>query len=226
MPSFFGTVGIVAAVVVVAFQALAVYNGEIGAAIAGCLFLLVAAFLIMLYFNHRIYYDDNGFTVKSFFGFKKRYKYGDITSAVLVNGSGLLYAGNKKITVETDFKCGLDFYVFVCEKYSEQHDGQNIPNGEKPTNDIFNGRSRDKGVSFIMVSVIVLLLSGGMAGLFVYMFVMGREDALPLMPVFGLLFFGAVAYTALCIKVGRNPTKYSKRLVDFLFQKGYIEYKD
>lgn len=106
----------------------------VAAAVLGA-FSLVGVVLIVAWLNCKIFYDEDGFTVKSFWGTKKRYCYQDVTGIKGLEevNNGLprdicLYVGKKKVKIDGASVGREAFIAFVQEQYRLCHNGAELPN--------------------------------------------------------------------------------------------------
>ena len=84
-------------------------------------FALLGNVLILAYVNCRIVYDEEGFTVKGFFGTTRRYSYQDITKIYRTSSDVKLYANDRKITVDLYASGATVFIKYVTKKWDELH---------------------------------------------------------------------------------------------------------
>lgn len=80
-------------------------------------FELLGVFIIMGYFNCKIFYNENTFIYKNFIGKKYEYTYDQIISCVYKNNTIHINTNNKKITISLAIADGAtEFYKFVQDK--------------------------------------------------------------------------------------------------------------
>lgn len=112
---------------------------------------MLCASLIVAYINCRIYYDEEGFTAKNFFGIKRRFSYDQITGIKGNMHETYLYMGKRRIMIDEFGVGGLDFIWFANKKYRKLH---KKPIPEQITKDIFNGNIRSPGeFLFVFISI-------------------------------------------------------------------------
>ena len=112
---------------------------------------MLCASLIVAYINCRIYYDEEGFTAKNFFGIKRRFSYDQITGIKGNMHETYLYMGKRRIMIDDFGVGGLDFIWFANKKYRKLH---KKPIPEQITKDIFNGNIRSPGeFLFVFISI-------------------------------------------------------------------------
>ncbi len=121
-------------------------------------FSLLGLFLILVYINWRIYFDDHGFTVKSILGIKHRYSYHDVTATRETKDGTYIYMGKKRTSVGKLDIGGKSFVAVVRKQYQTIH-GQQIPARSTLPNDIYKGNVEGGTVLFVMFCVIELILA-------------------------------------------------------------------
>ena len=82
-------------------------------------FCLFGVFIMLGYFNCRIYYDDDGFTHRNIIGIKKRYDYADVSGIRKSEKQTYVFVGKKKILVDAFAVGGHDFIKFINRKYNQ-----------------------------------------------------------------------------------------------------------
>lgn len=112
-------------------------------------FALLSSTLIVAYINCRIYYDENGFTARNFFGIKRKFTYDEITGIKEDMHEDYLYMGNRKVMIDSFSVGACEFLAFVHRKYRSINK-KNLPKILKTKRDIFNGNIQDSG-GFIFV---------------------------------------------------------------------------
>lgn len=155
----------------------------------GLAFLAISLFcstLITAYVNQRIYYDDEGFTAKSFFGVKRRYSYSDIEYTLgiiphdldkaiddenfddidyvldLMSEDIKLKIGKRKILVDQIAVGGIEFLAFAQKQYKLRNGGKPIPSRIKTTkcDAIFNGNVKNATAQVVIYIVVFVLWMG------------------------------------------------------------------
>lgn len=164
MPKVFFIVG------VIGFAALATatfFCGRIphmfGIAAGFAVLALPDLALIIAYFNQRIYYTDEMFVHKNFWGIKRLYRYGDITG-MRMDGDVSLFLGKRKIRVH-DKAVGKKEFVRCADKGYRRVYDISIPRLPRKKTDIFNGNIKNPGES-IAVGIILI---GGLALIYWFM---------------------------------------------------------
>lgn len=124
------------------------------------IFAAMGASLIVAYINCRIWYNEEGFTVRFFLGYKKTFSYGEIES---LNKS----AQNEKLKVRGctvrvgELPVGKrEFLAYARKQYRIAHGGKAIPVAPNPKWDIFNGHVDNPG-EFIFAYLFLLLFLPG-----------------------------------------------------------------
>ncbi len=195
-----------------------------------CLVLaMLSSFFIVAYFVCRTKYDEVGFVYRSFFGYKRSYRYEDITGIKYHPSEYRLYMGEKTLSLDKMQNGARDFVIYAEKQYASLHDGRRIPISKKEDRDIFKGNSPDKGVSYIVTYLLVLVLAIGLfAGALYYLF--GVAETITASTVVPVIFLGIpliiwIVYGIFAVKVGRNPKKYGMKIVSLFFADGYIRFK-
>ncbi len=192
--------------------------------------LVVSFFLggdiILGYFNCRVAYREEGFTVRNFWGVKRAYTYDQITGIQGTSKSRTirLHVGGKVVKLE-DFTVGREqFLAFAKKQYRKGHNGEAIP-VLPPKKDLFNGNveNPEEQIAVFLVVAVVFL-----AVLLFFLICLLMHDAgfegakgawigffiLTGMFCIWLITAGATLY------IQRNVQKFSKKFLKFLgFQK-------
>lgn len=202
-------------------------NGPPGV-IALCLgaSFLLGGDIILGYFNCRVAYREEDFTVRNFWGVKRTYTYDQITG---IQGTAKsrtirLHVGGKVVKLE-DFAVGREqFLSFAKKQYRKGHNGEAIP-VLPPKKDLFNGNveNPEEQIAVFLVVAVVFL-----AVLLFFLICLLMHDAgfegakgawigffiLTGMFCIWLITAGATLY------IQRNVQKFSKKFLKFLgFQK-------
>ncbi len=119
--------------------------------------------LIIAYFNQRIYYTDEMFVHKNFWGIKRLYRYEDITG-IRIDGDVNLFLGKRKVRIYDRAVGKKEFVRCAGEGYHRVYD-KGIPLVPRKKNDIFNGNIKNPGEA-IAVGIILI---GGMALIYWFM---------------------------------------------------------
>ncbi len=126
-------------------------------------FSLLCGVISMAHLNCRITYNEEGFTVKNFLGFKRTYTYDQITG-IRERPSfsdSLLYVGRRRVVVETMTKGGMEFEWHVRKRYRSLNGGRAIPEIKPKRGDLFNGHV-EEGAGLIFAYCLVGALCLGM----------------------------------------------------------------
>ena len=91
------------------------------------LFSLLGGSMIIGFVNCRIYYDDNGFISKNFFGIKRKYTYDQVTAIKENLHERILYVGKRRVLVDEFAVGGKEFISLVKKKYHTMHDRKSLP---------------------------------------------------------------------------------------------------
>lgn len=214
-------------------------NGPLGV-IALCLgaSFLLGGDIILGYFNCRVAYREEGFTVRNFWGVKRAYTYDQITGIQGTSKSRTirLHVGGKVVKLE-DFAVGREqFLSFAKKQYRKGHNGEAIP-VLPPKKDLFNGNVEnpvDQIAGYVIVTL-VLLAALVFFGWFLYRDRNNPEavrKGLTVLAIFGglsLIWIGVLVFN---VYVLRNPQKFSRRFLKFfgfrecIFKKGVLQKKE
>ena len=138
---------------------------EILPAVIFSILALLGIFLIIGYFNQRIYYSADKFVSSNLWGVKRTYSYGDITGIMGYgrNTDVKIYIGDKKIAIDRMAVGKKEFIEFALKRHRElKH--KNIPLlRAAKKKDLFNGNIANPGefiAVYIIIAVGVALLFG------------------------------------------------------------------
>ena len=122
------------------------------------IFSLLGVTLLVAYVNCRIWYDEEGFTAKNFFGIKRHFTYDQLTGFRKDRDIHILL-GKRKVVVDELSVGRREFIAFVKKEYRRRHDGNALPEVYRAKFDIFNGNVRDASgfiAAFVLVGVAML----------------------------------------------------------------------
>lgn len=121
------------------------------------IFVAMSASLIVAYINCRIWYEEEGFTVRFFLGYQRAFSYAEIEA---INRS----PQNEKLKVRGitvrvgELPVGKrEFLAFARKQYRIAHGGKAIPVAPQPKWDLFNGHVDEPG-QFLVAYLVILLL--------------------------------------------------------------------
>lgn len=124
---------------------------------------LLGTALTLAYINSRIFYDDDGFTARNFLGFKRRYKYSDMTAYRPLykknSSDGRIYVGRRSVLIDKSSIGGTKFISLAKKRYKSLT-GTALPEKSREK-DIFKGNIRNTG-EFIFAYVLVGIITLGM----------------------------------------------------------------
>ncbi len=277
-------------------------------------FVLLSLAILNAYGACRVFYDNEGFRVRSFFWRSRRYTYRELDGKEKHGGDVIYHMGKHRLCLEAVHVGRREFGALAEKNYTRLCGGNEIPLLPRATNDIFKGHSSDKGVSFIVTAVLVWgIVIGILIGIFfmlaptketdtelyetrardifyddrylvffgedgcLFKFKYGKElsdhelsrmqnesltlrgvfftpdqgepyvsvysieaagdeifgladydragrlEAIPLIILVGVMALAWLIVCVLSVIVGRNPEKYSPKLIHALFAKGYIQ---
>ena len=125
------------------------------------IFLFLPCSLIIAYCNCRIFYDESGFTAKSFFEIKRTYSYREITGIYGKAGDVQIFMGKRVVRIDEIADGKFEFIFFAQKQYGKWNNGKTIP--VVPPKDVFKGNvERGEGILFaylllILFCVVILI---------------------------------------------------------------------
>lgn len=142
---------------------------EIISAVIFSILALLGIFLIIGYFNQRIYYSADKFVSSNLWGVKRTYSYGDI-SGIMGYGRNTdvrIYIGDKKIAIDRMAVGKEEFIEFALKRHRElKH--KNIPLlRAAKKKDLFNGNIANPG-EFIAVYIIIAIGAALLFGIMLF----------------------------------------------------------
>ena len=164
LPSIFAFIGAICGGFFIAFTVWAALSEEspwVSLAFLG--FVLLCGVLSIAHLNCRVTYDDECFTSKNFWGFKRTFSYTDITG-IRERPSlsdSLLYVGRRRVVVETLAVGGMEFEGHLRKRYRSLHGGRTIPVIKAKHGDPFNGHV-EGGVGIIFAYCLMSVVCVGM----------------------------------------------------------------
>lgn len=165
MPKIFLGVGIFDVIAMGVGTYFSLRFKEILPAVIFSILALLGIFLIIGYFNQRIYYSSDKFVSSNLWGVKRTYSYGDITGIMGYgrNTDVKIYIGDKKIAIDRMAVGKKEFIEFALKRHRElKH--KNIPLlRAAKKKDLFNGNIANPGefiAVYIIIAVGVVLLFG------------------------------------------------------------------
>ena len=223
MPKAVAIIAIVCTLLFLAGAIVTAFMGEI-ASIGLFLFALLGVILLLGFINCRIYYDEEGFTAKNFFGVKKRYTYKEITLIQEAVYDTRVYIGKRKVVIEAFAVGKEEFLRLARSKYTKRTSVTNRDKQPKTKGDIFNGNVRHP----IMYLVFYVIFSAFMLALMfvaVYLYIQDSSNGDNLLGLIFAIILGIcwTVYVVIAIKVGRNPKNYSKSFIKMFFGEGHVK---
>lgn len=119
------------------------------------IFLFLPCSLIIAYCNCRIFYDESGFTAKSFFGIKRTYSYREITGIYGKAGDVQIFMGKRVVRIDEIADGKFEFIFFAQKQYGKWNNGKTIP--VVPPKDVFKGNV-ERGGEILCVYLLFILL--------------------------------------------------------------------
>ena len=159
-PKFFVILGLIASTLFLIPTIITAFSGEsLWLPILFFAFSLLGASFIIAFVNCRVYYDENGFIAKNFFGIKRKFTYDQVTAIKRNMHEDYICIGKRKVMIDEFSEGGTEFIAYVKKRYRTIHNGQTLPMIRKNKHDIFNGNVEDVfGFMFvyIMISVVIV----------------------------------------------------------------------
>ena len=121
-------------------------------------FALFSSTLIIAYINCRIWYTEEEFTARNFFGIRRTFRYEDIQSIQGSHRDVKLKVRGRTVRIDEAAVGKLEFLRVAKKRYRTAHGGKAIPEIKKSKWDIFNGHVDDPGELLVGYIVILLLM--------------------------------------------------------------------
>lgn len=138
LPDLMLVIGLTGTLIFIVFTVCSVFFGSGVSSVVFAAFALLSGTLIVGVVNCRIDYDKDGFTHKSFFGIKRRYRYDELTEIENTLTQTTLYAGKRRIRIDAVAKGGKEFIKFAKRERGALTGGALLP-VRKKRKGIFNG---------------------------------------------------------------------------------------
>ncbi|MBQ7043070.1 MAG: hypothetical protein IJN78_00520 [Clostridia bacterium] len=124
------------------------------------LFSLLFVSLVIGFINCRIYYDDDGFVYKNFFGKKQRYLYTEIDCIhYRRKGDYGIKVNDKEISIEALAIGSSTFILFAKEKCRQLNGGRDVPDfSPKAKLDLFKGNIKNPETYVVVYSLLLVLV--------------------------------------------------------------------
>ena len=135
LPDLMLVIGLIGTLIFIVFTVCFVFFGSGVSSVVFAAFALLSGTLIVGVVNCRIDYDKDGFTHKSFFGIKRRYRYDELTEIENTLTQTTLYAGKHRIRIDAVAKGGKEFIKFAKRERGALTGGALLPLSEKSGND-------------------------------------------------------------------------------------------
>ncbi len=152
-------IGIVGTAFFWLFAAAAYFlGGEAGPALGFIAISSLGLFLIVSYINCRTEFDDDGFTVKGFWGIKRRYTYADVTHIKETSRGTYIYMGKRWVSFGI-FDAGWDEFIQTVKRKYKKIYGRAIPVRPPSKFDPFKGNVDNfESYAFIFAMIEMLLI--------------------------------------------------------------------
>ena len=119
-------------------------------------FAIFSGTMIVAYINCRIWYTEEEFTVRNFFGFRRTFRYEDIQSIQGSHRDVKLKVRGRTVRIDEAAVGKREFLRVAKKRYRTAHGGNPIPEIKKSKWDIFNGHVDDPG-EFLVGYIFMLL---------------------------------------------------------------------
>ena len=160
LPKFFVILGLITSTIFLIPTIITAFSDEpIWVPILFFAFSLLGACLIIAFVNCRVWYDEDGFVAKNFFGIKRKFTYDQVTAIKENMHEDYIYIGKRRVMIDEFSVGGIDFIAYVRKRYRMIHKEQALPKIHKTKHDIFNGNVEDVfGFMFgyIMIGVLIV----------------------------------------------------------------------
>lgn len=162
-PKWLLVTGVVGVVVLLSFTLLCLFkisdNTSIAFSAVFILFSFWPAIMIISFINCRVYYDDDGFIYKNFFGKKQRYSYSEIDCIhYRRKGDYGIKVNGKEILIEALAIGSSTFMLFAKEKCRQLNGGRDVPDfSPKAKLDLFKGNIKNPEAHVIIYSLLLVL---------------------------------------------------------------------
>lgn len=164
-------IGMVASTFFTVLTFLSAFDEDSGwAPFAFFAFSMLGNVLIVAYCNCRIWYDEDGFTVKSFFGMKRRYRYAAITGIRYAAHETYLYVGRRRVMIDEMAIGSAQLLGFAQREYRRIYKGQSIPERKTQRFDLFRGNISNPGELLFVYILVGLIAVGLLVFVSVYVF--------------------------------------------------------
>lgn len=154
----FGIVGTIGSIILLLGTFFSYRDGERVIPLFLLFSSLICLSLQLFYYNHRISYDDDGFTYQNFLGIRHYFNYTEITGQ-RKDGDGLvLICGKHKVHIIEDSNGAEEFYDLVKKKYRLSSNGKALPwLSPYKKHDVFNGNIVNGTAMFSAILICTLL---------------------------------------------------------------------
>lgn len=152
---------------------------EIVVGIGFSAFALLCSTMILGYCNQRIYYDEDGFTSKTFLGVKRRFSYADIEYIRGDMASDIkLKVRNKTVHIDEIAIGKTEFLAFAQKRYKALNSGKSIPISDKKSkcDAVFNGNVKHPAALITVYVIFTVLFASFLVVLFILNKPTAKED--------------------------------------------------
>ena len=154
-----GVVGVVLCLGVAVYTAFT--NEELWIVLGFAAFSLLGLVLVIEYVNDRIWYNEEAFVSKNFWGIKRRFTYDQITAFKEDVHERVIYLGEQKVVISEFAVGGSEFLAFAKEKRKQLYGGKPLPPMGRNKNDLFHGNVKDVNTFIfaygLMIAVVLAL---------------------------------------------------------------------
>ena len=161
LPKFFVILGLICSTVFLIPTIITAFSNEpIWIPIIFFAFSLLGASLIIAFVNCRVWYDEEGFVARNFFGIKRKFTYDQVTAIKENMHEDYVYIGKRRVMIDEFSVGGIDFIAYLRKRYRTLHKGQALPIIRKNKHDIFNGNVEDVfGFMFVYIMIGVFIIA-------------------------------------------------------------------
>ena len=161
LPNFFVILGLICSTVFLIPTIITAFSNEpIWIPILFFAFSLLGTILIIAFVNCRVWYDEEGFVAKNFFGIKRKFTYDQVTAIKENMHEDYVYIGKHRVIIDKVSIGGIDFIAYLRKRYRTLHKGQVLPTIQKNKHDIFNGNVEDVfGFMFVYIMIGVVIVA-------------------------------------------------------------------
>lgn len=218
LPYFLLIIGIIATTFFTVFSVFTTFQANTEA-IVPMFFAVMSSTMIIGQINYVITFDVTGFTRKTFFGKKQRFEYSDITEISGSTKDVTLYIGKHRVRIAEMAIGKHEFLLYAKKEYRKHHNGEAIPK-RNPHKDLFNNHVDNPGeFIFAYITIYVIIIGTPIVCIINKR---PRNIQCSVCAICGVFFVLMTIAVITSIIIGRNPQKYSKKVIRMFFKDGYL----